>query len=287
MGNTKLGVFDFWDDFHATIEVAERVEALGFARYWLAEHLAGSDCSAQLPLALLAGLTSSIRIGTAGVQIRFQNPITAARGFRFLESLFPGRIDAGFCAGGGSAETSVSRYEAPVASGVDAFTTRAAALLAEMRERGPVPSSWAMGNGLRTAAFAAREGIAFAYSVAHQYTPDPGDGDPSIIAAYKAQFVPRPELPAPLSCLTVAVSCAETEDEARRFMQLPYPAATFHVSAIGTGEMCREKIERLTRLHGADEVVVIARSPDLSTTITSYELLARAFELPPRPAAAT
>jgi alkanesulfonate monooxygenase SsuD/methylene tetrahydromethanopterin reductase-like flavin-dependent oxidoreductase (luciferase family) len=281
----QVGVFDFWNSLTDTVEIAERAEALGYSRLWLAEHLIGGiDCSALLPLSLLAAVTNTIRVGTAGVQIRFHNPMLVARGFRFLESYFPGRIDAGFCAGGGPGDKVLQRFDREPPPGDNGFLERGAAFLEDLRAYEPCPSAWTVGNGLRSAQLAGREGTCFAYSVAHQYVPNPGDGEPAITAEYRSTFVARPEQPEPRACLVVAVACADSESDARRFLEFPYRDAIVHVSAVGTAGACRARVDELARFHGADEVVLLARSPELATTLRAYELLAEAFELEPTPA---
>ena len=50
----------------------------------------------------------------------------------------------------------------------------------------------------------------------------------------------------------------------------------------GTPAQCRERLETLAQEYGVDEIVVVTITETPATRLRSYELLARAFELPPR-----
>ena len=81
-----------------TIALAKRVEALGYARYWLAEHHAIAALADPCPEILLARLgaeTKTIRIGTGGVLLPYYSAFKVAEVFRMLEAMYPGRIDLG------------------------------------------------------------------------------------------------------------------------------------------------------------------------------------------------
>ena len=54
----------------------------------------------------------------------------------------------------------------------------------------------------------------------------------------------------------------------------------------GTPKTVREKLEALGAAFGVEEYVVVTICPDLESRLRSYELLAEAFELTPRTAAA-
>src|SRR3954468_22901005 len=81
-----------------TLVLARRVEALGYHRYWLAEHPAIADLADPCPEVLLARLgaeTKRIRIGTGGVLLPYYSAFRVAEAFRMLEALYPSRIDLG------------------------------------------------------------------------------------------------------------------------------------------------------------------------------------------------
>lgn len=81
-----------------TIRRAERAEALGFHRFWVAEHHAVPGIASGSPAVLLAALgraTDRIRLGSGGVMLPQHQPLVVAEQFRMLEALNPGRIDLG------------------------------------------------------------------------------------------------------------------------------------------------------------------------------------------------
>src|SRR6187455_724713 len=86
------------DSFKKSLRVAQRVEQLGYNRYWFAEHhnmenIASSATSVLI--GYIAAGTSSIRVGAGGVMLPNHAPLIIAEQFGTLESLYPGRVDLG------------------------------------------------------------------------------------------------------------------------------------------------------------------------------------------------
>lgn len=83
---------------HDTLARAQRAEALGFHRFWTAEHHAVPGIASGAPALLLAAAgqrTERIRLGSGGVMLPQHTPLLVAEQFRMLEALHPGRIDLG------------------------------------------------------------------------------------------------------------------------------------------------------------------------------------------------
>ncbi|MFF8275831.1 LLM class flavin-dependent oxidoreductase [Streptomyces lateritius] len=81
-----------------TVRLAQRVEELGYHRFWVSEHHSVPGVAGSAPTVLaaaVAGATSAIRVGTGGVMLPNHQPMVVAEQFGVLESLFPGRIDMG------------------------------------------------------------------------------------------------------------------------------------------------------------------------------------------------
>ena len=73
-----------------TLGLARRAEALGYHRYWLAEHHAIAALADPCPEILVARLgaeTSRLRIGTGGVLLPYYSAFRTAEAFRMLEAL--------------------------------------------------------------------------------------------------------------------------------------------------------------------------------------------------------
>jgi len=81
-----------------TLELAQHCDALGYHRYWLAEHHSSGGLAGSTPEILIgrvAGLTRHLRVGSGGVMLSHYSPLKVAENFRMLETLYPGRIDLG------------------------------------------------------------------------------------------------------------------------------------------------------------------------------------------------
>lgn len=76
-------------------------EELGFSRYWFAEHHAPDTAwrNTSLMVALAAGYTEKIKIGSAGVIIGINSPYRIAHDFRLASSLYNDRIELGISRG--------------------------------------------------------------------------------------------------------------------------------------------------------------------------------------------
>src|SRR3954452_17640523 len=81
-----------------TLDLARLADALGYHRYWLAEHHGGPALGRPSPGALIGpgGMAAScIRVGSGGVMLPHYSPFKVAETFSVLAGLFPGRIDLG------------------------------------------------------------------------------------------------------------------------------------------------------------------------------------------------
>ena len=80
------------DPLTETIRLAQAVEALGYARFWVAEHHNLANFAGTSPETLIgqiAARTQSIRVGNGGVMLSHYNAFNVAEVFRILETLFP------------------------------------------------------------------------------------------------------------------------------------------------------------------------------------------------------
>ena len=86
------------DAIAATVDLAQLTDALGYTRYWCAEHhgLRGvSNPAPEVMIARVASATKHLRVGSGGVMLPYYSPFKLAEQFRLLEALFPNRIDLG------------------------------------------------------------------------------------------------------------------------------------------------------------------------------------------------
>jgi luciferase family oxidoreductase group 1 len=86
------------------VDLAQRTEEFGYSRYWFAEHhlnpgVAGT--SPALLIAMVAGATERIRLGSGGVQSGHRTALSVVEEFGLLDARHPGRIDLGIGRSGG------------------------------------------------------------------------------------------------------------------------------------------------------------------------------------------
>jgi alkanesulfonate monooxygenase SsuD/methylene tetrahydromethanopterin reductase-like flavin-dependent oxidoreductase (luciferase family) len=165
-----------------TIDLARHAERLGYSRYWLAEHHNTSSFAGSAPevmIAAVAGATSHIHVGSAGVMLPHYSPLKVAELFRLLETLYPGRIDLGLGRAPGSDQrTARALQPGPQAYPIDVFPQQVELLIQFLEDsiglggeaggfpighpytgihatpRGPgLPKLWMLGSGLLLRAF--------------------------------------------------------------------------------------------------------------------------------------
>ena len=81
-----------------SLDLARHVEALGYRRFWMAEHhnLPGiASAATAVALAHVAAGTDHIRIGAGGIMLPNHSPLVIAEQFGTLAALHPGRVELG------------------------------------------------------------------------------------------------------------------------------------------------------------------------------------------------
>lgn len=225
------------DAIAASLDLARSADALGYRRFWVAEHHNMPAVAATNPpvlIGLLAAATQRIRVGSGGVMLPNHAPLVVAEQFALLEAAFPGRIDLGIGrapgtdpvtswalrhGAGGVDDEAVSRFPEYVdnvlammePSGVGlALRGRQHVLRATPAARS-VPQIWLLGSSDYSARLAAAKGMPYVF--AHHFS---GSGTAEAIALYRSTFQPSPELAEPRTFLTVNASVASSAQEAQR-----------------------------------------------------------------------
>ena len=212
------------DALARTVAFAQRAEALGYHRFWLAEHhgLPGLASSApELLSAFILARTTRIRVGAGGVLLQHYSPYKVAEGFHLLSALAPGRVDLGIgkapggfpvstkALGGGRAPTDFAEELALLESFLSDGPPEGHALHGAVANPKPaiVPERFLLGASPESALLAARHGWAFVYA-GHL------NGDRKLMTealdAYKQACRGRPPI------LALAVLAARTSAEAER-----------------------------------------------------------------------
>ena len=80
------------DALHNSVRLAQKAEALGYRRFWLAEHhgMAGiASAATAVVIGYVAGGTRTIRVGSGGIMLPNHAPLVVAEQFGTLASLYP------------------------------------------------------------------------------------------------------------------------------------------------------------------------------------------------------
>ncbi len=241
----------------ASVALAQRADALGFERYWFAEHHnmpAVASAAPPVLIAAVAARTDRIRVGSGGVMLPNHAPFVVAEQFAALEALAPGRIDLGVGRAPGSDPviTALLRQSGPT-SDVDRFeenlrdiralagagatlSLRSGDGMREYEVRATpaaegVPEMWLLGSSDYSAHLAARMGLPYVF--AHHFS---GEGTERALGIYRSEFRPSDDLAAPRTFLTANAVVAADADEARA-RALP---ALQNMARLRTGQPLRQ-----------------------------------------------
>ena len=186
---------------------------------------------------------------------------------------------------------------------------------ARFKDLGPLPGlpfrpePWLLGTSLGSATWAAQLGIAYAFG--DFINPDGSE----IVRHYRQLFTPSEHLAEPQVAVCVSAICAETGEEAQRLAasvrmcaakqravtSIPVPPVETALrylaereepaegsrkrAVIGSPATVRDGLEGIAREYGSEEVMVVTITHSHEARRRSYELIAEALGLEPRPGA--
>ncbi|MCZ2104242.1 MAG: LLM class flavin-dependent oxidoreductase [Comamonadaceae bacterium] len=214
------------------VRTAQKAEALGFTRYWLAEHhnMPGIASSATAVLVgHVAGATQRIRVGSGGVMLPNHAPLVVAEAFGTLATLYPGRIDLGLGRAPGTDRVTMRALRRDRMESESDFPRDVTELQRLLGPAQPgqaitaVPGAgtevpiWLLGSSLFSAQLAAEKGLPYAF--ASHFAPrllQPA------IELYRRQFRPSRVLGRPWVMIGVLVIAAPTDAEAELLASSTY-----------------------------------------------------------------
>jgi luciferase family oxidoreductase group 1 len=212
------------DSFRNSADLARHVEALGYRRFWLAEHhnIPGiASAATAVLIGHVAAATSTIRVGSGGIMLPNHPPLVIAEQFGTLEALFPGRIDLGLGRAPGTDQTT-SRALRRDPTAADDFPDQVQELISLLGPIRPaqrvkaIPGAnsnvpvWLLGSSTFSAQLAAFMGLPFAFAahfaprLLHQ-----------ALKIYRENFQPSAAWPEPYAMVGLPVIAADTDEEAR------------------------------------------------------------------------
>jgi len=213
-----------------SIELARAAEALGYRRFWVAEHhnMPGIASSATAVLiGHIAAATTSIRVGSGGIMLPNHPPLLVAEQFGTLEALHPGRIDLGLGRAPGTDQvTALALRRTRDALAADDFPQQLGELLAFFNGRfpdthpfrtitavpgyGDQPEIWLLGSSGFSAQLAGLLGLPFSF--AHHFS---AANTLPALELYRSNFRPSDALAEPHAMVAVSVICADTDEQAQ------------------------------------------------------------------------
>jgi luciferase family oxidoreductase group 1 len=218
------------DALRNSIDLARHTDALGYERYWIAEHHGTPMLASAAPeilIAEIAAATSRIRVGSGGVMLPHYSPLKVAEVFSMIASLHPGRIDLGIGrAPGTDPHTMFALQRDRRQAAPDDFPEQLAELLALLEDDLPPdhpfarltalpggperPEVWLLGSSPQSAIWAAELGLP--YSFADFINPRGAE----LAHLYRDRFQPSARRDTPWVAAAVSTICAETDEEAER-----------------------------------------------------------------------
>ncbi len=302
----------------ASVTLAQRAEALGYHRYWLAEHhnMAGiASAATSVLIGHIAGATKTMRVGSGGIMLPNHAPLAIAEQFGTLATLYPDRIDLGLGRAPGG-DGHVMRAMRVDRRG-DTFPQDVVELMGYLGDADPqnpvqahpgqgthVPV-WMLGSSLFGAQLAAYLGLPYAF--ASHFAPDALE---DAIATYRSTFRPSPQLDRPHFMLAANVIAADSDAAAHRLRtsvqqafanlrtgkpgKLPAPVddidgligagvragvdQALRISAVGSPATVRRQLADLIARYQPDEVILTGQIHDPDARIRSFEIAAEVMQ---------
>lgn len=297
-----------------TLDLARHCEALGYHRFWLAEHhnMTGiASAATSVLIGHVAGGTRSIRVGAGGVMLPNHAPLMIAEHYGTLATLHPGRIDLGLGRAPGTDMATARALRRNLEA--DDFPQAVVELIgyfAEGAERASVraiPGAgtrvpvWILGSSTYGAELAAYLGLPYAF--ASHFAPAALE---AALDLYRRHFRPSPHLDRPRFMMAVNVFAADDDATGhllRTSMQqafvnlrtgrpgpLPRPDPAFarkvdpglkalidaalSVSAVGSPASVKARLAELIARHRPDELIFTGTIHDHAARLRSFEIAA-------------
>jgi luciferase family oxidoreductase group 1 len=303
-----------------TVDRAVGAERLGFERFWVAEHHGVPGIAGAAPavlLAAVAGRTTTIRLGSAGVMLPHHQPLVVAEQFATVSAFAPGRVDLGLGRSPGftppvrRALRETERDFAADLAELRAYLTGTADITLHPQPAGAVPLFvLATGRGLQVAAE-----LGLPVVVGGPLLGVAGDPEPGLeaLAGYRRAFRPSAQQPEPRVAISLDVLVADTAAEAADLLlpeawamaqarttgvfpplepvaqirartlsprQQQYVERAVAGAIAGTAAQVASRLAELLERTGAAELVASSSTSDRAALAASDASLAELFGLP-------
>ena len=207
-----------------SLALAKEAEALGYKRYWFAEHHNSAYIGSNVPPLLIgyvAENTHTIRLGSGGIMLPNHSPLVVAEQFGTLAHLYPGRIDLGLGRAPGTDTDTAQAIRSDFMRAAQSFPQEVAKIqhyFSEANSNSKVRAAIAegtdvplyiLGSSTDSAHLAAAKGLPYAFASHFAST--------HLLQAldiYREEFQPSEFLEAPYIIAGVNVFVADTDEEA-------------------------------------------------------------------------
>jgi luciferase family oxidoreductase group 1 len=241
LAETRLSILDLApiaegktisDSFRNMVDLAQHAEALGYHRFWLAEHhnLEGiASAATSILIGHVASATKTIRVGSGGIMLPNHAPLVIAEQFGTLEVLYPGRIDLGLGRAPGTDPLTMRALRRDHTDKNVDMSEQVQELMYYFSPPQPgqrvraVPGAglkvplWLLGSSLYSAQLAAALGLPYAF--AGHFAPDMMM---QALDLYRVGFQPSEYLEKPYLMVGVQVVAADSTEKAQRLATTNY-----------------------------------------------------------------
>lgn len=246
--------------FKQTIDLAKRLDEIGYKRLWFAEHH-GSEfqlsSAPEISATYMSGQTDKISVGTGGTMIMHYSPLKIAETFKTMAALTPGRVDLGLGRAPGGSHVAIKALgegkEFHPTDLYDKIKTILQYLTDEERSESlynridalpknleVLPMPWLLGSSGNSAMKAGEMGVGYTFAKFFGIEGVPDD----IFEYYRSHFEPSTFLKEPYGISTYQIVVAETKEEADELAKPleinRYQMATGRISGILTVESAKE-----------------------------------------------
>lgn len=214
------------ETFKKSLDLAQRAEALGYHRFWLAEHhnmISIASSATAVLIGYIAGGTKTLRVGSGGIMLPNHSPLIVAEQFGTLGSLYPGRIDLGLGRAPGTDQVTAHAIRSDRMQAVYKFPEEVeqiqryfslenmnSKVRATVAEGVEVPV-YILGSSTDSAYLAAKKGLPYAF--ASHFAPAQLF---EALNIYYNNFEPSASLEKPYTIGCINVIASETDEEAEK-----------------------------------------------------------------------
>lgn len=279
-----------------TQELAGLAEKWGYQRYWVGEHHTPdtAQASPEILIGLIAAGTTTIKVGSGGVLLRYYSPLKVAESFLLLEAVFPGRIELGVCKGpgvispqvaltlasGNIIELTEEAYERKIQDltryyrEITGSSEPVASNITQVYPLGVLPPPvWVLGGSEKSMRLAAQGGNPYAHTL---FTSPGANRSNESLALYYEQFEAKQPGLTPQSTIALSVVCLESQARAEQRHRNMLERGCLPSNIVGNPAHCAEQLQELAGKYGTNQLLITTWLGNIEERTSLYGLLAEA-----------